>query len=83
MTIQARTLYTSANGDTWSLCRNPNGDVLVSHRPNRASGGKPAEIDLGSFLAKANQGPEHQALRQLIGELIESNSVPAEYDDHD
>jgi hypothetical protein len=83
MTIQTRTLYTSTNGDAWTLCRNRNGDVVVFHQPNRASGGKPSEIDLGSFLAKANQGPEHQALRQLIGELIESNNVPAEYDDHD
>lgn len=83
MTIQARTLYTSSSGDAWSLCRNRNGDVVVSHQPNRASAGKPSEIDLGTFLAKANQGPEHQALRQLIGELIESSHVPAEYDDHD
>ncbi len=83
MTLQARTLYKGASGDAWSLCRNRHGDVLVFHQPNRASGGKPSEIDLGSFLAKANQGPEHQALRQLIGELIESNGVPAEYDDHD
>ena len=83
MTLPARTLYTGASGDAWSLCRNPNGDVVVSHQPNRASGGRPSEIDLGSFLAKANQGPEHQALRRLIGELIESNNVPAEYDDHD
>ena len=83
MTIQARTLYTSPSGDAWSLCRNQRGDVVVAHQPDRASGGKSSEIDLGSFLAKGNQGPEHQALRQLIGELIESNSVPAEYDDHD
>jgi hypothetical protein len=83
MTIQARTLYTSASGDAWSLCRNRNGDVVVSHQPNRTSGGKSSGIDLGGFLAEANQGPEHQALRQLIGELIESNNVPAEYDDHD
>ena len=83
MTIQARTLYTSASGDAWSLCRNQNGDVVVSINPIRASIGEPSEIDLGNFLAKANQGPEHQALRQLIGELIESNNIPAEYDDHD
>jgi hypothetical protein len=83
MTIQARTLYRTPSGDAWSLCRNRNGDVVVSHQSDRVPGGKPSEIDLGSFLSKANQGPEHQALRQLIGELIESNNVPAEYDDHD
>jgi hypothetical protein len=83
MTLQARTLYTSSSGDTWSLCRNRNRDVVVFHQPNPASGGNPSEIDLSTFLAKGNQGSEHQALRKLIGELIEANSVPAEYDDHD
>jgi hypothetical protein len=83
MTIQARTLYTNSNGDTWSLCRNRDGDVVIFNEPNRASGGKPSEVDLSTFLAKGNRGPEHQALRKLIGELIESNNVPAEYDDHD
>ena len=83
MPLQARALYTSSNGDNWSLQRNRDGNVVVSHQPNGASGGQQAEIDLGTFLAEANQGPQHQALRQLIGELIESNDVPAEYDDHD
>ena len=83
MTVQARALYNSSNGDNWSLQRNRDGNVVVSHQANGASGGQPAEIDLGTFLAEANQGPQHQALRQLIGELIESNAIPAEYDDHD
>jgi hypothetical protein len=83
MTIQARTLYTSSNGDTWSLCRNRNGEVVVSHQPNPPSGGEPSEIDLSTFLTKGNQRPEHQALRQLIGELIDSNNIQAEHDDHD
>lgn len=83
MTIQARTLYTSANGDSWSLCRNRNGEVVVCHQPNSSSGREPIEIDLSTFLAKANQRPQHQALRRLIGELIESSSPQAEYDDHD
>jgi hypothetical protein len=83
MTIQGRTLHTSSNGDTWSLCRSRNGDVVVFHQPNRASGGEPSEIELSTFLEKRHQGPEHQALRQLIGELIDSSHIQAEYDDHD
>jgi hypothetical protein len=83
MTVQARALYTSSSGDTWSLCRNRGGDVVVLHEPNHASGGKPSETDLGTFLSEPNKGPEHQALRRLIGELIDSNNVEAEYDDHD
>ena len=83
MTAQARTLYTSSSGDTWSLCRNRRGQVVVLHEPNQASGGKPSEIDIGTFLAETNKGSEHEALRQLIGALIDSNDVEAEYDDHD
>jgi hypothetical protein len=83
MTIEARTLYTSSSGDTWFLCRSRSGDIVVSHQPNRASGGKRSEIDLSTFLVKGNKGPEHQALRQLIGELIDSSHVQAEYDDHE
>jgi hypothetical protein len=83
MTLQARMLYTSSNGDSWSLCRNQDGHLVVLHESNSKSGGKLSEIDLSTFLADRNQRPEHEALRQLIGELIESNNVPAEYDDHD
>ena len=72
MTVQARTLHTSSSGDTWSLFRNRHGHVVVLHQPNTASGGKSSETDLGTFLAHRNQGPEHEALRELIGELIES-----------
>ena len=83
MTIPARAIYTSSSGDTWFLRRSPKGEIVVSHQANDASGGNPSELDLSTFLAKGNTGPEHQALRELIGELIVSNPVQAEYDDHD
>ena len=84
MAIQARTFYASSNGDTWSLCRSPTGDIVVAHQPNSASGGKPSEVDLGTFLATGNRSPEHQSLRQLIGELVDPDRIPAgAYDDHD
>ena len=82
MTAQARELYTSPNGDTWSLCRSDDGRLAVLHEPNVPSGGKPSYVDLGTFLMEGNRGPEHQALRQLIGTLIEP-PLQAEYDDHD
>jgi hypothetical protein len=83
MTTQARALYSSSSGDSWSLTRNKSGDVIIRHEPNRASGGKPSEIELSSFLETTKRGPEHQALRELIGQLIDTNNVQAEYDDHD
>jgi hypothetical protein len=56
----------------------------VSHEPNQASGGKSSQIDLGTFLAKGNRGPEHQSLRELIGELADPDRIPVgAFDDHD
>ena len=85
-----RVLYTSSNGDSWYLSRSRDGHLAVSHEPNAPSGGKPFQVDLGTFLAAGNQGPQHQALRQLISELVEPRGakgaparVQAEYDDHE
>ena len=82
--VQQRVLYTSSSGDSWSLCRRPDGEIVVSHEPNQASGGKSSQIDLGTFLAKGNRGPEHQSLRELIGELADPDRIPVgAFDDHD
>jgi hypothetical protein len=41
-------------------------------------------VEIGVFLGKGNRGPEHQALMQLIGELVDPAFRPAEeFDDHD
>jgi hypothetical protein len=71
MTTRRRQLYIGSNGDKWFLCRERSGSVVVSHQPNAASGGVNAQFDVAEFLAKENRGPEHQALRQLIGELVD------------
>ena len=65
-----REFYLSPNGDSWHLCRDSKHDVIVAHEPNKASGGKPSLIELSDFLRTENQGPEHQALRALIAQLI-------------
>jgi hypothetical protein len=84
MATQGRKLYTSSSGDGWYLCRGRAGKIFIFHEPNAASGGKPSEIDLGTFLAKGNQGPEQQALTQLMGEMVDSDFKPAEqFDDHE
>ena len=70
MTTQRRLLYESSNGDRWHLCRSRSGQVVVAHEPNVSSGGKASQIEVRDFLAKGNQGPEHEALLQLIGELV-------------
>ncbi len=71
MTFEAKELYSSANGDRWSLVRDPGlGRVFVRHEPNAASGGRTTNIGIGEFLA-GNHGPEHEALLRLIGTLVE------------
>jgi hypothetical protein len=65
-----RELYRSANGDRWSLIRD-GGQVLVLHEPNAASGGRPSRLELGDFLVRDAQGPQHAELLRLIGTLVD------------
>jgi hypothetical protein len=67
---RSRELYCSANGDSWLLVHDMgNNSVFVRHLPNAPSGGRTQEMDIASFLARGPQGPEHQALLNLIGSL--------------
>jgi hypothetical protein len=70
MTTREKEIYHSANGDRWFLCRDRD-RVFVLHRANESSGGRITQIDLGDFLRKGNAGPEHQALLQMVGSLID------------
>ena len=72
MTLEAKELYSSANGDRWSLVRKPgSGRVFVRHEPNASSGGRTTDIGIGAFLV-GDHGPEHQELLRLIGTLVEA-----------
>ncbi|MBE7210885.1 MAG: response regulator [Gluconacetobacter diazotrophicus] len=63
-TVEAVPLYRSASGDDWSLLHDPqSGTTLVRHVPNAASGGRPSDTPLETFLAENRSGPEHQAAR--------------------
>lgn len=71
MNVETREIYASPNGDRWHLARDPeSGHAFVLHVPNAPSGGQTSQMDLGAFLARGAQGPEHQALLRLIGELV-------------
>jgi hypothetical protein len=75
MSLQARELYSSANGDRWFLVRDSGtGRVFVRHEPNRPSGGRPSEIEIGEFLACRGSSPQYQELLRLIGTLVEPRS---------
>jgi hypothetical protein len=66
-----RELYSSPNGDRWSLCKDASDRVFVLHQANIPSGGQISQIELGDFLTRG-YGPEQQALLQIIGTLVES-----------
>ena len=72
MTVEARELYSSANGDRWSLVRDAGSRrVIVRHEPNVSSGGRTTDTGIGEFLVQGGHGPEHQELLRLIGTLVE------------
>jgi hypothetical protein len=72
MTVEKRELYSSPNGDKWFLVRDPApGGVFVRHEPNIPSGGRPSDIEIGTFLGRGQRNPEHLALLRLIGTLVE------------
>ncbi len=72
MSLEAKELYRSPNGDRWSLIRDAaSGRVFVRHEPNAASGGRTSDIGVGDFLVRGGHGPEHQELLRLIGTLVE------------
>jgi hypothetical protein len=67
-----RMFYESSNGDVWLLTRDPASKMpVVKHRPNVSSGGRSSCTDIGKFLRNGASGPEHQALLQLIGTLLD------------
>src|SRR3712207_104852 len=72
-----RLIYSSPNGDRWFLARDPSsGHVFIRHDPNAPSGGRSSNIEVGEFLARGGQGPEHQALLGLVETLVDPSSKP-------
>lgn len=77
MTLAARPLYSSSNGDRWLLMRDPDSSrVFVRHEPNLDSGGRASDIEIGAFLSRGH-GPEQQELLRLIGSLVEQSERAA------
>jgi hypothetical protein len=72
MTVEMRELYSSPNGDRWYLARDVDlGQVFIRHEPNLPSGGEAAHSEIGAFLGRGRQGPEHRELLRLIGTLVQ------------
>lgn len=53
MVIETRQIYTSPNGDRWSLARDSEaGLVFIQHEANLASGGQVTDMEIGEFLRR-------------------------------
>ena len=60
-------LYESSNGDSWSLAWDPTTEARAAiHRLNPQSGGQISYISINRFLNETSNGPEHQALKQIV-----------------
>ena len=70
MSEEKRLLYASTNGDRWFLVGSEPAGARIRHQANEPSGGKVTELDIGEFLTRRPQGPEHQELLRLIGSLV-------------
>ena len=76
-------IYQSGNGDSWFLTRDPTtGAEAVRHVPNPQSGGQASTIEPEQFLAEGANGPEHQALRQLMATSVPLATLLIAYDIH-
>jgi hypothetical protein len=76
-------IYESSNGDSWWLNRDPvAGGQAVLHRPNPQSGGHVSTIEIEKFLSAKANGPEHQALRQLLETRPAAATILIAYDLH-
>jgi len=76
-------IYQSSNGDSWSLTKDPaTGAAAVIHRPNPQSGGQASYVEIEQFLSEGANGPEHQALRQLIETSARMATMLIAYDIH-
>jgi hypothetical protein len=76
-------IYQSSNGDTWSLTKDPaTGAPAVMHSPNPQSGGQVSYVEIEKFLLKGANGPEHQALRNLIETSAGMATILIAYDIH-
>jgi len=67
----SRVFYSSSNGDRRLVVKTMagDGDILVRHEPNRASGGTPSQVDIATFVARGFSSPEGQALQALLVQL--------------
>ncbi|WP_449181919.1 S1 family peptidase [Trinickia sp. YCB016] len=76
MSEDALEFHRSSNGDRWLLCHGAHKATVVRHVPNAASAGIVSELAVAAFLSSERCGPEHNALVDLLSELISPSGDP-------
>jgi hypothetical protein len=73
--LNSRPLYSSSNGDVWSLIHDSESDtILIRHVPNPASGGRISITEVSEFLGQLH-GPQHKSLLRMIGIMIDGDPL--------
>jgi hypothetical protein len=73
-----REFANSANGDRWLLARDDaTGVAYVVHESNQSASGAVTRIEIAKFLNSGPHHPQHQALLELIGTLVDDNASRA------
>jgi len=78
MSEDALEFHRSSNGDRWLLCHDVHKATVVRHVPNAASAGVVSELAVAAFLSSERRGPEHNALVDLLSELMPLSREPAQ-----
>jgi transglutaminase-like putative cysteine protease len=65
--LSAETIYTSPNGDCWTLVQDTETrQTVVRHKASGSSGGHQTDLSVEEFIRRGGSGPEYAALRHLI-----------------
>lgn len=73
MAVSSMPIYTSPNGDRWTLLADSKAEQqIVRHDANEASGGHITYKAVDDFLSENGAGPEYSALRVLLNQLAET-----------
>lgn len=68
---EGREIYTSENGDRWSLILSSSGSPRILHQANAPAGAHRTEYEIDTFLTTSGRHtPQHQALLRLFTQLL-------------
>ncbi|WP_309899767.1 serine protease [Caballeronia sp. LZ035] len=72
-------IYTSPNGDRWSLNGGAGDEAVVRHVPNVASGGCSSDTLISEFLSSTQATPQGEALLGMLAEFASRSARKQSY----